>query len=131
TGKVLAMAVNRVYGDTFDQLIAGGGGLTGYQAGSTFKMFAMLAALERGLPLNTGFDAPATFITDWPGSGTDKNNCDGKYCVSNANPDWMDGYRTMWTGFGRSVNTYFMWLNQELGWKPTVEMAKRLGIKTN
>ena len=30
----------------------------------------------------------------------------------NANPAWMDGYRTMWTGFGRSVNTYFVWLER-------------------
>ena len=24
----------------------------------------------------------------------------------------MDGYRTMWNGFGRSVNTYFVWLER-------------------
>jgi membrane peptidoglycan carboxypeptidase len=131
TGKVLALAVNRSYGDTFDQLVAGGGGLSGYQAGSTFKMFAMLAALDAGLPLNTGFDAPERLVTEWPISTPGKNNCDGKWCVSNANPEWMDGYRTMWDGFGRSVNTYWVWLHEQIGAQRTVAMAKRLGIKTD
>ncbi len=126
TGKVRALAVNRTYGQTFDQLIAGGGGLPGYQAGSTFKMFAMLAALEAGYPLDTGFDAPAQLVTRWRDDG--EGNCGGYWCLRNANPAWMDGYRTMWDGFGRSVNTYFVWLHQEIGAERTAEMASRLGI---
>jgi membrane peptidoglycan carboxypeptidase len=131
TGKVRAMAVNRTYGETYDQLIAGGSGLHGYQAGSTFKMFAMLAALESGLPLSTSFDAPATLVTDTPQTAPGKNNCDGMWCISNANPSFMDGYRTMWDGFGRSVNTYFVWLHEQIGAEKTVEMAQRLGIQTD
>lgn len=126
TGKVRALAVNRTYGDTFDQLVAGGNGLPGYQAGSTFKVFAMLAALEAGYPLNLGFNAPSRLVTHWPDSG--EGNCGGYWCLSNANPSWMDGYRTMWDGFGRSVNTYFVWLHQQIGAEKTAEMAKRLGI---
>ncbi len=131
TGKVMALAVNRVYGDTFDQLVAGGNGLSGYQAGSTFKIFAMLAALEAGLPLDTGFNAPAQLVTGWAQNEPGKNNCDGHWCVTNANPAFMDGHRTMWDGFGRSVNTYFVWLHEQIGAQRTVEMAKRLGIKTD
>lgn len=129
TGKVLSLAVNRAYGQTFNQLIAGGPGVNGYQAGSTYKMFAMLAALEAGLPLSTGHDATGTFVTDSPISAPGKNNCGGKYCITNANPAFMDGYRTMWDGFGRSVNTYFMWLHTQIGPAKTAEMASRLGIK--
>jgi membrane peptidoglycan carboxypeptidase len=131
SGKVRALAVNRVYGDTFDQLVAGGNGLPGYQAGSPFKLFAMLAALEAGLPLETGFNAPAQLVTGWAQTDPGKNNCGGKWCVTNSNPAWMDGYRTMWDGFGRSVNTYWVWLHERVGAQRTVDMARRLGIKTD
>jgi membrane peptidoglycan carboxypeptidase len=86
----------------------------------------MLAALSSGLPLSTGFDAPAQLRTHWADSGP--ASCDGFYCPSNDNPEWMDGYRTMWTGFGRSVNTYFVHLEEQVGAAKAVEMAQRLGI---
>jgi membrane peptidoglycan carboxypeptidase len=41
----------------------------------------------------------------------------------------MDGNRTMWTGFGRSVNTYFVWLEEQIGAQNAVAMAQRLGIQ--
>jgi membrane peptidoglycan carboxypeptidase len=128
TGRVLAMAVNRHYSldDTTNQLVAGGGAIDGYQAGSTFKLFTMLAALEAGRTLDTGFDAPSRLVSQYPASG--EGTCDGKWCPANANPSWMDGYRTMWNGFGRSVNTYFVWLEQQVGADKVVEMAQRLGI---
>ncbi|MEV5447158.1 transglycosylase domain-containing protein, partial [Streptomyces sp. NPDC052644] len=74
TGRIKAMAVNRTYSldvsengpssnpeadpkmkanypNTVAPLL-GGGTLPGYQAGSTFKMFPMLAALDAGMPLS-------------------------------------------------------------------------------
>jgi membrane peptidoglycan carboxypeptidase len=134
TGRVVAMAVNRDYSlkknpagmrnrpNTVDQLIAGGGAVNGYQTGSTFKMFTMLAALESGLPLDTGFHAPSPLRTNYIAGN-------GYYSPVNDNPKWMDGYRTMWDGYGRSVNTYFVWLEQKIGAEKAVNMAKRLGIK--
>ncbi len=138
TGRVLAMAVNRHYSlddnpdgqanhpNTVNPLISGGASVDGYQAGSTFKMFTMLAALEAGKPLATGFDAPSRLPTRY--ASDDEGNCGGTWCPANANPQWMDGYRMMWDGFGRSVNTYFVWLAEQVGEDKVVEMAQRLGI---
>jgi membrane peptidoglycan carboxypeptidase len=130
TGRILALAVNREYGtgkgQTVNPLITGGGSLHGYPAGSTFKMFTMLAALEAGMPLSTGFDSPAKLPTQWSDYGP--GNCGGKYCPGNDNPSWMDGFRTMWDGFGRSVNTYFVHLEEQVGPPAAVAEAKKLGI---
>lgn len=132
SGKVAALAVNRHYdtgksiSDTVNPLISGGGGVYGYPSGSTFKMFTMLTALEAGMPLNTGYDAPAKLVTDWSDNGP--GNCGGKYCPGNDNPPWMDGYRTMWDAFGRSVNTYFVHLEAQVGPAAVVAEAKKLGI---
>jgi membrane peptidoglycan carboxypeptidase len=89
-------------------------------------MFTMLAALEAGMPLSTGFDAPAKLPTEWPGTG--RGTCGGRYCPGNDNPAWMDGFRTMWDGFGRSVNTYFVHLEEQVGPAAVVAEAKKLGI---
>jgi membrane peptidoglycan carboxypeptidase len=138
TGRVRALAVNtryrlaanpagqRDYPNTVEQLVAGGGPITGYRTGSTFKLFTLLAALSAGLPLDTSFDAPARLVTQWPDDGPDA--CAGRYCPANANPRWMDGRRTMWDAFGRSVNTYYVWLESKVGPARAVAMAQRLGM---
>jgi membrane peptidoglycan carboxypeptidase len=140
TGRILAMAVNRHYSlaanpashpkypNTVNQLIAGGGSVNGYQTGSTFKLFTMLAALELGKTLDTSFYAPSPLKTHFP-VDPGPASCGGYYCPVNDNPSWMDGKRTMWTGYGRSVNTYFVWLEEQIGPQYAVAMAQRLGIQ--
>ncbi|GIG62337.1 penicillin-binding protein [Longispora fulva] len=146
TGRIRSMAVNRNYSNDESQngantggagrgsypnttvpLIAGGDAAPGFQAGSTFKMFTMLAALEAGMPLNTTFDAPNKYKSKYP-ADPGPATCDGKYCPTNADPS-MAGRRTMWDGFGRSVNTYFVWLEEQVGADKAVEMAKKMGIQ--
>jgi membrane peptidoglycan carboxypeptidase len=138
TGRVMAMVVNRHYSleanpngksypNTVNPLVAGGGAVHGYQAGSTYKLFTMLAALSAGRPLNTSFNAQSPLVTRWPANG--EGSCDGRWCPVDANPGWMDGQRTMWGAYGRSINTYFVWLEQQVGPQKAVDMAKRLGIR--
>jgi len=148
TGHVLALAVNRNYSyaknpgnqdypNTVNPLITGTGDPVhdvGYQTGSTYKMFTMLAALSEGKPLDTGFDAPVRYTTHYPVAQGPAGCSNGQggydYCVTNDNnSSYMVGYRNMWTGFAHSVNTYFVWLEEQVGPQKAVDMAKKLGIK--
>ncbi|HEV2087468.1 MAG TPA: transglycosylase domain-containing protein, partial [Cryptosporangiaceae bacterium] len=137
TGRVRAMAVtrtfslaknpgNRSYPNTVNPLLTGSGVSPGYQAGSTFKMFTMVAALNRGMPLATKISSPTkyrskVFLASGPAS------CGGYYCPSNASPR-MAGTHDMWSGFGESVNTYFMQLEERVTVKAAVQAAERLGV---
>jgi membrane peptidoglycan carboxypeptidase len=144
TGLVKATAVNRTfsldqdsngphtfgaeaassYPNTVNPLL-GGGGMPGYQAGSTFKWFVMLAALEAGMPLSTQITAPHRYVSSYPDGGT--ASCGGRWCPSNASGA-MTGRHTMWAGFGKSVNTYFVQLQEQVGAEQAVRMAERLGL---
>ncbi|WP_415645100.1 transglycosylase domain-containing protein [Stackebrandtia soli] len=150
TGRVKAMAVNRnfeldqsangihshpvasskgvkgSYPNTVNALM-GGGEMAGYQAGSTFKMFTMLAALEAGMPLDTQINSPHRVATKYP-VASGPASCGGVWCPSNASGS-MAGLRTMWSGFGMSVNTYFAQLIQRVGADKVVKMAERLGLQ--
>ncbi|MEJ3744539.1 transglycosylase domain-containing protein [Actinomycetes bacterium KLBMP 9797] len=148
TGHIKAMAVNRIYSlnqkgngthsdpamrerfrgnypNTVNPLL-GGGDMPGYQAGSTFKMFTMLAALDAGMPLSTYIYAPQRVVTKYLAGGT--ASCGGLWCPENANPQ-MTGRHAMWSGFGKSVNTYFAQLEQKVGAGKAVQMAERLGMR--
>jgi membrane peptidoglycan carboxypeptidase len=151
TGRIRAMAVNRVYSldrasngphsdprqrkrlrgnypNTVNPLL-GGGDMAGYQAGSTFKMFTLLAALEQGLPLSTAIYAPKTYRSKYKTGRSSPAHCgDDFWCPSNAS-DSMTGRQTMWSGFGKSVNTYFVQLEQRVGADSAVRMAERLGLR--
>ncbi len=152
TGKVKAMAVNRVYSldqshnlmssdpakarynirgnypDTVVPLL-GGGDMSGYQAGSTFKMFTMLAALSQGLPLSTTIYAPPRVRTQYVIDPSDPAACGGPYwCPQNASGA-MTGYQSIWSGFGKSVNTFFAQLIERVGSQNAVAMAEKLGLQ--
>ncbi|MFI5839120.1 transglycosylase domain-containing protein [Catenuloplanes sp. NPDC051500] len=138
TGKVKALAINRHYSiadnpggkkypNTVNQLVAGSEDSAGYQFGSTFKMFVMLAALENGIALDKGFTTKSPYKSIYPISGDP--SCAGMWCPSNANSSYQDGYQNMWTGFGKSSNTFFVKLEETVGADKAVEMAQRLGIK--
>lgn len=105
-------------------MLDGGGDLPGYQAGSTFKIFTMLAALDMGYKLNMSFYAPQKYRSIYLGSTA---GCGGHWCPENASGS-DTGRHNMWSGFGMSVNTYWVQVEQRIGSENAVAMAERLGI---
>jgi membrane peptidoglycan carboxypeptidase len=126
-----AKGIKGTYPTTTNPIISGGGDISGYKAGSTFKMFTMLAALERGFPLDFTIVARSPYKSPvYPAGATDIAACPDKvsWCPRNASNS-MNGPRNMWTGFGLSVNTFFIPLQEKVGAENAIEMAKRLGIQ--
>jgi len=132
TGDVLALAQNRPWGTegkyktTYNYAVnAADGGTIGMQAGSTFKIFTLAAALEKGINPNEVISSPQrkTFAAgDW---GCGKNFNQPSYTVNNSTGS---GNFNMWTGTARSVNTYFVELQRQAGLCRVVDVADRMGV---
>ncbi len=131
TGEVRALAVNRTFseqdGPGRTKLNLPLGGSSGMQAGSTFKPFVLAAALEQGLPLNTTFDAPASYTS------TVFKNCDGRTCeepytVRNAG-DSAAGVHDIVSGTRNSVNTFYLQLLERTGVERPAQIAEAFGLR--
>jgi membrane peptidoglycan carboxypeptidase len=138
TGLIVAMAQSRPVmgtdakkGQTYYNLSVEPemNGIQGYQAGSTFKLFTLAAALEKGIPINKKFNArsPMEFGGREFQSCQGKTKVYGKYTVRNS-----VGHSTtidMTEAAEYSVNTYFIQLELATGMCRVVKMAKKMGIK--
>ncbi|MEV0399739.1 transglycosylase domain-containing protein [Actinoallomurus sp. NPDC050550] len=137
TGEITAMALDRKMGDSTKRgtlwvnLAADSdhGSSLGMQAGSTFKVFTLAAALDKGMAFGDQLDAPKSFVP------TGFRNCAGDRVgdphVSLGNAADGEGGKkfTLVTGTWHSVNTFFLALERKVGLCGTYKMANRLGMR--
>lgn len=135
TGEVKAIAVNRTFGknkakgETEFPLATH----PAYQAGSTFKVFTLAAALEQGIPLSLTLDAPDFYrpnVEICNNPGTDENGektTQDKGVFRNA-ADGEGGRYDVRQATWHSVNTFFVQLEERTGVLEAARMAERLGV---
>ena len=129
TGHIKAMAVNRPYAEGLfrsTKVNYATGGVFGFQAGSTFKVFVLAEALRQGIPLNLRLYSPQKYT-----SKVFKNVDKGEikpYTVQNAG-DSEAGTFDMTSGTHLSVNTYYIQLEERTGIERPAALAEAMGVQ--
>jgi len=130
TGRILALAQNRSWGidgegvTTYNYNVdVAHGGTQGMQAGSTMKVFTMMAALEKGIsPYEQIVSPPKKTFYNFRG-------CDGErfppYEVENST---KSGTFDMYSGTALSVNTYYVGLAERTPLCRMAEIAESMGV---
>jgi penicillin-binding protein 1A len=127
-GHIKAMAGGRNYfndNSPFAKVNLATGGSTGRQAGSSFKTFTLVAALENGIPPSKTYSASSgrTFSTPPCGSPEDPWNV-----VNYEGSDY--GTLTMEGATISSVNAVYAQIIEEVGPQKVVDVAHRMGIRS-
>jgi membrane peptidoglycan carboxypeptidase len=128
TGAVKAMAVNRRYSEApasyNTKVNLATGGSSGFQAGSTFKVFVLAEALRQGFPLSFSLYSPREYVSpvfdEVPGGPP--------YSPSNAG-DSESGRFDLETGTHHSVNTFYVQLEERTGVEGPATLAESMGVQ--
>ena len=131
TGQIIAMTQNRDWGTsgrgntTYNYNAPQSmGGTIGMQAGSTFKIFALAAALEAGI-------SPNEYISSSnPNTFTNFRNCDtgAIYEPVTVRNSTTSGTLNMAQATAYSTNTYFMAIEERTGICRPADIAESLGV---
>jgi membrane peptidoglycan carboxypeptidase len=119
SGAIVAMVGGSDHARSQVDLATGQGG-TGFPPGSSFKVFYLVVALERGMTAATGLDAPAAITVRAP-------ECPGGYPVHNAETGGL-GRIDLARATAESANTWFAQLMVQVGTPAAIQVAKRMGI---
>lgn len=131
TGQVIAMTQNRNWGTsgrgntTYNYNAPQSmGGTIGMQAGSTFKIFTLAAALEAGISPNEYISSPS------PNTFTNFRNCDtgAIYEPVTVRNSTTSGTLNMAQATAYSTNTYFMAIEERTGICRPADIAESLGV---
>ena len=130
-GAIKAMVGGRDYfarprDDRYSKLNLATGGTTGRQAGSAFKPFALVTALENGILPSETYAAPSAIVLDYPPCGSEVD----PWIVQNYEGQSFGGSITVEQATISSVNVVYAQLIRDLHPERVVEVAKRMGIRS-
>jgi len=142
TGAIVAMAQSKPMGsgtgETYINLSSDPehNGTSGFQAGSSFKIFVGLAALEQGISPSSYIDAQhqiddssVNFAACPSGVNTTVPwQSPGSQPYAPTNDDSANGPVDMIYGFAQSVNTYFLRLEEKTGLCQPATIAASMGV---
>jgi membrane peptidoglycan carboxypeptidase len=138
TGRILTMAQNKTYDNTGDadptttavnfNTDRAYGGSSGFQPGSTYKVFTLLNWLENGKSINATVNGSPRTIPQ----NQFTNSCDPSQVIGApyefGNDDGFGGTMSVATGVQRSVNGAFMSMALELDLCEIKETAESIGV---
>ncbi len=119
-GRVVAMMGGFDFSTSQVNLATGrSGGGSGRQPGSSFKPFALAAAIESGISASSLYSAPSTISLEGANNGSD-------WVVSGGGSS--DGFRSLADALRVSSNVVYAQLMVQLGPAAVVDVAARLGV---
>jgi penicillin-binding protein 1A len=129
TGHIKAMVGGRNYfskRSRFAKVNLATGGSTGRQAGSSFKPFALVAALENGILPSKTYNASPNLVLDEPPCGSPAD----PWNVENYEGASYGGSMSVEQGLINSVNVVYAQIIRDVGPEKVVEVAHRMGIRS-